>query len=411
MPIKIHHGPPGSYKTAGALADDFLREAKAGRVIVTNVRGLSRERTLEQFPDLPPSFDVIHVDDKTSEGRKKWATWFHWVPHGAFIFLDEVQDLWPKSWRESDIRKLDYPGGVDQATKDDRPKDWEQALDKHRHYNWDMTLTTPSYAKVRDDVKGIADMAYKHKNLALVGWTGRYIEGAHMADDTGKNANDFISIGNKKVPKYVFTLYDSTQTGIVSDTKSGVPLWKNPRVLLILGILGACLAYVASKPVPKVIGGPGAAGGGQGVGGVGPVPPSGSGAAGGVSGGSVQSFSGPQDPSLEPLASGEPYIVVSYKIGPEWKYAVRHNHQDYTNGDLLSLGYSVETMGSCGVRIRRDRWQRVITCQLPKEITLQPVKPPPDTPQSFGGFAAMPDPSPVVGQPHATPNPPPAKSI
>lgn len=112
----------GSYKTAGALADDFLREAKAGRVIVTNVRGLSRERTLEQFPDLPLTFDVIHVDDKTSEGRKKWATWFHWMPHGAFIFLDEVQDLWPKSWREADIRKLDYPGGVDQATKMTGPK-------------------------------------------------------------------------------------------------------------------------------------------------------------------------------------------------------------------------------------------------------------------------------------------------
>lgn len=132
-----------------------------------------------------------------------------------------------------------------------------------------MTLTTPSYAKVRDDVKGIADMAYKHKNLALVGWTGRYIEGAHMADDSGKSASDFISVGNKKLSwKYVFTLYDSTQTGIVSDTKSGVPLWKNPRVLLSLGILVACVAYVASKPVPKIVGGSGSVGGGQGVGGL-----------------------------------------------------------------------------------------------------------------------------------------------
>lgn len=399
MPIKIHHGPPGSYKTAGALADDFLREAKAGRVIVTNVRGLSRERTLEQFPDLPPSFDVIHVDDKTSEGRKKWATWFHWMPHGAFIFLDEVQDLWPKSWREADIRKLDYPGGVDQATKDDRPKDWEQALDKHRHYNWDMTLTTPSYAKVRDDVKGIADMAYKHKNLALVGWTGRYIEGAHMADDTGKNANDFISIGNKKVPKYVFTLYDSTQTGIVSDTKSGVPLWKNPRVLLILGILVACVAYVASKPVPKIVGGSGAAGGGQGVGGVGPVPPSGAGAGGGVSGAAVQPVGIAQSPDLEPLASGDPYIVVSYKTGIEWKYAVHHNHQDLTNGDLLAMGYTIETMGSCGLKIRRGQWQRVISCQLPKEHIapqLPALRPVPDP---VTGFASLPEPSHEIKKP------------
>lgn len=405
MPIKIHHGPPGSYKTAGALADDFLREAKAGRVIVTNVRGLSRERTLEKFPDLPPSFDVIHVDDKTSEGRKKWATWFHWMPHGAFIFLDEVQDLWPKSWRESDLRKLDYPGGVDQATADDRPKDWEQALDKHRHYNWDMTLTTPSYAKVRDDVKGIADMAYKHKNLALVGWTGRYIEGAHMADDSGKSASDFISVGNKKVPKYVFELYDSTQTGIVSDTKSGVPLWKNPRVLLILGILGACVAYVASKPVPKIVGGSGAAvpvasAGAAGAGAASSGPP-----AGGVSGAAVQPVGGTQDPELEPLASGDPYIVMSYKKGIEWKYAVRHNHQDMTNADLLAMGYALETMGSCGLRIRRGQWQRVISCQLAKEHTppaLQPYRP---SPEPVTGFAALPEPSHEIKPP-----PPPSSS-
>lgn len=121
MPIKIHHGPPGSFKTAGAMADDFLREAREGRVIVTNVRGVSRERVLDEFPDLPPSFDVIHVDDRSSEGRAKWAKWFHWAPKGAFIFVDEVQDIWPRSWRQSDIDALNYPGGVEQAGQDDRP--------------------------------------------------------------------------------------------------------------------------------------------------------------------------------------------------------------------------------------------------------------------------------------------------
>ena len=80
MPIKIHHGPPGSYKTAGAMGDDFLREARAGRIIVTNVRGVSRARLINEFPDLPDSFDVIHVDDKTDEGRDKWRKWFHWIP-------------------------------------------------------------------------------------------------------------------------------------------------------------------------------------------------------------------------------------------------------------------------------------------------------------------------------------------
>ena len=89
------------------MSDDFLREARAGRVIVTNVRGVTRERVLNEFPDLPDSFDVIWVDDKTIEGRQRWALWFHWVPQGAFLFVDEIRDIWPKNWREADIRKLD----------------------------------------------------------------------------------------------------------------------------------------------------------------------------------------------------------------------------------------------------------------------------------------------------------------
>lgn len=365
MPIKIHHGPPGSFKTGGAMADDFLREAKAGRIIVTNVRGVSRERTIEEFPDLPPTFDVIHVDDKTSEGRQKLATWFHWVPKGAFLFIDEVQDIWPKRWREGDIRALDYPGGIEQATADDRPKDWEQALDKHRHWNWDMTLTCPSYAKVRDDVKGIADMAYKHKDLGLLGFNGRYIEGAHAADDTGKNASDFVNIQRKKVPAYVFKLYDSTQTGLFSSTKSGFNLFKNPRVLMLLGILVLCGGFILSRPAPNIGGG----GAGQNVAlvGAGPsVPAQADSSAGPVRSNPQADFSADSDGRLEPFADGDPYIVVSYKKGYSWRYAVAHRGQSFTSDDLLDLGYEVESAGSCGVVLRRAKWQRIVTCAIPE---------------------------------------------
>lgn len=363
MPIKIHHGSPGSYKTAGAIGDDFLREARAGRVIVTNCRGVSRERTLEAFPDLPDSFDVIHVDDKSEEGRKKWATWFHWVPHGSFLLVDEVQDIWPKRWRESDLRALDYPGGVEAATKDDRPKDWEQAFDKHRHWNWDMTLTTPSYSKVRDDVKGVADMAYKHKNLALVGWTGRYIEAAHMADDTGKAQSDFLNVQNKKVPKYVFQLYDSTQTGKVSDSKSGFNLLLNPRILLLLGVLAVALFFVLRNGRPAILGGPSVPAVAQG--GAAPVAarvPS-SAAPGPVPGDSLPPRpSGSSGGGVVPFEGEGVYIVMSLKSKGVWKYAVRFAGNDFTSEQLLDMGYSIRSGGSCGVTLSRGGWERFITC-------------------------------------------------
>lgn len=250
MPIKIHHGAPGTYKTSGAMGDDFLREAKEGRLIVTNVRGVSRERTLEVFDDLPASFDVIWIDDRTDEGREKLRTWFHWVPKGAYIFVDEAQDIWPRHWRDADLAKLDYPGGVEAAKRDDRPKDWAQAWDKHRHWNWDLVLTTPNIKKIRDDIRGVADGAYKHKDLALIGFKGRYVEGFHSPDDAGTAESHFYSITRKKVPSYVWKLYDSTATGKFSFTKSGTPLWKNPRVLvpLVVACLGLAFSFRGGVP-------------------------------------------------------------------------------------------------------------------------------------------------------------------
>ena len=48
MSIKIHHGFPGSYKTSGAVQDDFIPAALAGRHIVTNVRGLDNEDRIRE---------------------------------------------------------------------------------------------------------------------------------------------------------------------------------------------------------------------------------------------------------------------------------------------------------------------------------------------------------------------------
>jgi zona occludens toxin len=365
MPIKIHHGPPGSYKTAGAMGDDFLREAKSGRVIVTNVRGVTADRVRDEFPDLPDSFDVIHVDDKTTEGREKWAKWFHWMPKGAFIFVDEIQMIWPKNWRESDIRRLDYPGGIEQATADDRPATWEEAFEKHRHYNWDMVFTTPSYKKVRDDVRQCAEMAFKHKNLAVVGIRGRYIEAMHLADDDGGSPSHFMSVNTKKVPAYVFRIYDSTATGAVTDSKTGLSIFQNPRVLFLLLVLTGCVLFVLSRPLPSVLGG-------------GSPPPETPGAVAAAPSGSVNpetrvnviDRSGPEsvypDARLEPFVEQPAFItmsVFSQKNG--WRYAVQMGDKMFTSVDLLDMGYQLTFLGNCALKIAKDGFQRVLICGVP----------------------------------------------
>lgn len=358
MPIKIHHGPPGSFKTAGAMSDDFVREAKAGRLIVTNVRGVTRDRVLDVLDDLPETFDVINVSDQDEEGRQRWATWFHWVPKGAFIFVDEVQDIWPKRWREADIRSLDYPGGLSQATKDDRPFCWDQAWDKHRHWNWDIVATCPSYTKVRDDIKSVADAAYKHKDLALIGWTGRYIEAMHLADDTGKSAADFLNVQKKKVPSYVFKLYDSTATGQFRINRNGFNLLQNPRILILVLVLVAAI-YLgfgrggpASLPVVDKTASSSSA-----------KPSKADSSPGGSSsGGGLSRVGFSQDARLEPLVETESYILASFQSKNRWKYAISFRGVHLTQNELLDMGYTIQSLGACGLEITRHDFRRRITC-------------------------------------------------
>lgn len=372
MSIKIHHGAPGTYKTSGAMGDDFLREAREGRVIVTNVRGVSRERCFEVFDDLPASFDVIWVDDKTEEGREKLRTWFHWVPKGAFLFIDEAQDIWPRSWRDADIKKLDYPGGLRQATKDDRPFGWEQAWDKHRHWNWDLVLTTPNIKKLRDDLRGVADGAYKHKDLALLGWKGRYIEGFHSAEDNGTSSNDFYSITKKKVPSYVWKLYDSTATGKYSHTKSGLSIFKNPKILFLLAILVGSVAFSFRGGAPASLL-PGGLAGNKAV-----ARPS---AQPVVSDNSLRNDKGSnrapaggadvKAPSVDrlpdavaylPFQDGDPVILGTSSIKGRFRYHIDLGDAYVTSDDFQLAGYKMEALGSCAVRFSYGAYIKVIRC-------------------------------------------------
>ena len=75
MAVKIHHGPPGSYKTSGAVMDDLVAAVFAGRTIITNVRGLddserivSTLRKAHPRKPIPPTFELVWVDTDTEEG-------------------------------------------------------------------------------------------------------------------------------------------------------------------------------------------------------------------------------------------------------------------------------------------------------------------------------------------------------
>lgn len=255
MSIKIHHGPNGSYKTSGAIQDDAVPALKLGRVIITNVRGFTLDSVMKVFPESPQTVEVINLSMEVLEDLEKLRTWFMWAPRGAFLIFDETQILFPKQWKEKDIERFDFPGGPEAAKAADRPIGWLDAWTRHRHWNWDIVLTTPNIRYIRDDIRLTCEKAYIHANLAVIGIKGRYKESMHDAQENKASADGNSIVTIKKINKETFKLYESTATGVVQDTTAGKNLFLSPKVLGLMAFIACILGYVLSSGRPTVLGG------------------------------------------------------------------------------------------------------------------------------------------------------------
>ena len=387
MSIKIHHGPPGSYKTSGAVMDDFIPAARAGRCVVTNVRGLCDiERIREALGDdtIPDTFDLHYLPTSehadSAANREALARWWHWLPHGAFLLLDEAQMIWPKTWTQKDLDGLNFDGGLEAANAANRPFNWQTAFEMHRHYGWDMVLTTPNIDRLRPDVRQCAEGAYKHKNQAIIGLKGFYLEAFHMADDSGKSASDFLTLRNRRIKPEVWKLYASTATGAHSDTIAGLSLLANPRILLLLGALSLALLWFIQSGPPAVMGGKSR---------LAPVAPAAAPA------GSAPAPSGPAAPAPAPVATvpaaapNPPHVPIPAptgknalgldllkagfhlvgRYGPSnkprflFETADKSHVQHFHDDELNALGITVEIIGRCHVRLTVADEQRLISCK------------------------------------------------
>lgn len=255
MPVKIYWGPPGSYKTASAVWDDVTECAKQGRVLITNVRGLTEGKCAEFLKDVKEGFRVIHLAMDRPDDMAKLRRWWHWAPFGAYFVLDEVQAIYPPFWSSKQMRELDaedserrnWPSG------EQMPREMEIAFDMHRHGNWDFTFTTPNIKKVRPEIRAAAEWAYKHRNLAYIGFLkGSYMEFQHNAEDNG-NPSDIFTARRRKVPPHVFQLYSSTATGSAKDSSAGVSIFKSPYFLFLAAGITSLVVFAVTRDAPAAL--------------------------------------------------------------------------------------------------------------------------------------------------------------
>lgn len=235
MTTAIVHGDPGSYKTSTLISDYLVPAVKVGRVVVTNIRGV---KTVEEIAEiygfeLPDTAEIILLSFDEA-GFEKMARFFHWVPEGALILMDEGQRVYPTRLR--DFKAYDFISASDTT----RPRSVEDAFDSHRHMNWDIYISTPSIGKIHKEIRAVAEFGYRHKNMAtvLAFMKGRYKRVTHIADNSGTAIGHAISASLRKIDKRAFDVYQSTATGKTKDSAAAFSFFKQPKILLVLCILG-----------------------------------------------------------------------------------------------------------------------------------------------------------------------------
>jgi zona occludens toxin len=283
MATKVFHGPPGSYKSSTAMWFEIVPALRSGRVVVTNLQGI---KTLEEIQRelkevFPNSARLLRISIGNDNGLLLMRNFFHWLPIGALIFLDEIQDIYPndKSFKASDYdyknegffddrlpqdfielyhveqRKIkgnidvaDYEDDMGESLFDERdylryPRTLRECFMRHRHYNWDILLATPDIKEISSFVRSVCEVAYCHSSkdaipIPYFKRRPRILEHLPKSNGTTVGKNDIVKM--KKVPLDVFKLYKSTATG--KSTKSGAG--QSPLTFSVVFGLACVVAYI-----------------------------------------------------------------------------------------------------------------------------------------------------------------------
>ncbi len=270
MSLTIRHGANGGYKSSSVVQDYIIPAMEEGRTVVTNIRGVTLKRMYDAGVNVHKSSEIIYVDsDNTPEGkigRKLLSCWWHWAPFNALICFDESGVLFPKSWRDADIKKLDsvldscneHPiFGDYEIEQGDRPDSFVESFEMHRHYGWDIILSAPNIKSIRDDIRNTTELAWRHRNAALIGLKGRFKAVSHDPSNNGTSASHILESRMGKIKQRTFECYDSTKTGTSKDSANAAhALLGSPRFLMAMAMCACAFFFAFSSGGFDTIGNP-----------------------------------------------------------------------------------------------------------------------------------------------------------
>ncbi|MDF5285872.1 zonular occludens toxin domain-containing protein [Vibrio parahaemolyticus] len=285
--ITIRTGENGSYKSAYTMWFVILPALKAGRVVVTNFEGMQPLHVIEERLNIkfPSSAKLIRIFSRSQVGVELWQHFFCWCPLNALIVIDECQDIFSKrigfddrkvkyrplsdfleylpDWYEDFFNSRHVP--VDLSTlkeseiddlgqaeydEDGRiiyPMTYNEGFMRHRKYNWDIELLSPSWKQIDDAIKECAGQAFFHKNRDKLFIYNRkpyiYQHPKNISTPVIPNKKD-PGLFTEKIPLEAHLLYKSTGTGDVTKSGGLNTLFRSPKMILALLLIIICPVYV-----------------------------------------------------------------------------------------------------------------------------------------------------------------------
>lgn len=285
MAATIFHGAPGSYKSSSAVWFELLPALRQGRLVVTNIEGIQDIETIqiELGEEFPEGADIWRLSSQTDNGKWLWMRWFWWMPVGAFIILDEVQDVFPNDSTvfkpvELDSKGIEsirdklpdgyydfYINCIDNFTVSDGytddsgqeildsngriiyPVTMREANMRHRKYNWDIIYCTPEISEIHKLVRSVCQYAYKHVYKDFLEFIPYYKRRTRINEHSPKSSGETVKKGDsvkwRKLPIKVFKLYKSTSTDKITAGR-GLNAFKSPSLIIAGSLFLISISYI-----------------------------------------------------------------------------------------------------------------------------------------------------------------------
>ena len=177
------------------------------------------------------------------------ARWFHWAPFRALIIIkkEDLDQCDLMGFQPDDFNIDIHDDYTGQRYTVHRPADVDTAFDMQRHFQWDIYLSTPNIAKVKDFIREVAETAYRHKSLSgklpkplaiAFGFHNAWYEFQHDPENNGKLTSHINGKPRKyKADERIFNCYQSTATGEHTDSKADQSIFGDPKVKFLLVVV------------------------------------------------------------------------------------------------------------------------------------------------------------------------------